>query len=126
VRLEPIRPGRPMDNGYIESFNGKMREECMNENSFTDLADAGRKSKPGAWTTTPGGRTRRGATKPRPGSLGPAPVCEARNPLRSYERRGQVSVMRLRSASELLCTGCWRGEGGPPLLHGEVRIRRLR
>lgn len=40
VRLEPIRPGRPMDNGYIESFNGKMREECLNENWFVDLADA--------------------------------------------------------------------------------------
>lgn len=40
VRLEPIRPGRPMENGYIESFNGKMREECLNEMWFTDLADA--------------------------------------------------------------------------------------
>lgn len=40
VRLETIRPGRPMENGYIESFNGKMREECLNENWFTDLADA--------------------------------------------------------------------------------------
>jgi len=40
VRLETIRPGRPMENGYIESFNGKMREECLNENWFVDLADA--------------------------------------------------------------------------------------
>ena len=40
VRLEPVRPGRPMENGYIESFNGKMREECLNENWFVDLADA--------------------------------------------------------------------------------------
>jgi len=40
VRLETIHPGRPMENGYIESFNGKMREECLNENWFTDLADA--------------------------------------------------------------------------------------
>lgn len=35
-----IRPGRPMENGYIESFNGKMREECLNEHWFVDLADA--------------------------------------------------------------------------------------
>jgi putative transposase len=40
VQLETIRPGRPMENGYIESFNGKMREECLNENWFVDLADA--------------------------------------------------------------------------------------
>ncbi|MGH9650830.1 MAG: IS3 family transposase, partial [Terriglobales bacterium] len=40
VRLETIRPGRPMENGYIESFNGKMREECLNVSWFTDLADA--------------------------------------------------------------------------------------
>jgi putative transposase len=40
VRLETIRPGRPMENGYIESFNGKMREECLNEHWFTDLSDA--------------------------------------------------------------------------------------
>ena len=40
VRRETIRPGRPMENGYIESFNGKMREECLNEHWFVDLADA--------------------------------------------------------------------------------------
>ena len=32
-------PGRPMENGYIESFNGKLRDECLNENWFLDLAD---------------------------------------------------------------------------------------
>ncbi len=35
-----IKPGSPWENGYIESFNGKMREECLNENWFVDLADA--------------------------------------------------------------------------------------
>jgi len=29
-----------MENGYIESFHGKMREECLNEHWFVDLADA--------------------------------------------------------------------------------------
>lgn len=47
VRLERIRPGRPMENGYIESFNGKMREECLNEHWFVDLADARERIK--AW-----------------------------------------------------------------------------
>jgi putative transposase len=29
-----IQPGRPMQNGYIESFNGKFRDECLNEQWF--------------------------------------------------------------------------------------------
>ena len=32
VQLHFITPGRPMENGYIESFNGKFRDECLNEN----------------------------------------------------------------------------------------------
>lgn len=43
VELHFITPGRPMENGYIESFNGKFRDECLNENWFLDLADARRK-----------------------------------------------------------------------------------
>lgn len=31
IRHILIEPGRPMQNGYIESFNGKFREECLNE-----------------------------------------------------------------------------------------------
>ena len=33
-------PGRPMQNGYIESFNGKFRDECLNEQWFQDLHQA--------------------------------------------------------------------------------------
>jgi len=33
-----IEPGRPMQNGYIKSFNGKFRDECLNEHWFTSLA----------------------------------------------------------------------------------------
>ena len=40
VRLEFTRPGKPMDNGHIESFNGKVRDECLNQNVFLSLADA--------------------------------------------------------------------------------------
>jgi putative transposase len=32
-----IQPGKPMQNGHIESFNGKLRDECLNENLFFDL-----------------------------------------------------------------------------------------
>jgi putative transposase len=47
VQLHFITPGRPMENGYIESFNGKFRDECLNENWFLDLADA--RQKIAAW-----------------------------------------------------------------------------
>jgi len=39
VKLHFIEPGKPMQNGYIESFNGKFRDECLNENWFVDLPD---------------------------------------------------------------------------------------
>lgn len=35
-----IDPGKPTQNGYIESFNGKFRDECLNEHWFTSLAQA--------------------------------------------------------------------------------------
>jgi putative transposase len=35
-----IDPGKPMQNGYLESFNGKFRDECLNLHWFRSLADA--------------------------------------------------------------------------------------
>lgn len=35
--------GKPQQNGYIESFNGSLRDECLNEEIFNSLADARRK-----------------------------------------------------------------------------------
>lgn len=40
VTLDCIRPGRPVENGYIESFNGKLRDECLNLHLFFSIADA--------------------------------------------------------------------------------------
>ena len=40
VRLHFITPGKPTENGYIESFNGKFRDECLNRHWFLDLADS--------------------------------------------------------------------------------------
>lgn len=40
VKLDFIRPGKPVENGYIESFNGRLRDECLNGELFFDLADA--------------------------------------------------------------------------------------
>ena len=39
VKLHFIEPGKPSQNGYIESFNGKFRDECLNEHYFTGIAD---------------------------------------------------------------------------------------
>ena len=43
VHLRFIKPGRPVENCFIESFNGRFRDECLNENWFVDLRDAKRK-----------------------------------------------------------------------------------
>jgi len=40
VELDFIRPGKPTDNGIIEAFNGRLRQECLNENWFLSLGDA--------------------------------------------------------------------------------------
>ena len=37
IRHLLIQPGKPMQNGYVESFNGKFRDECLNEHWFTSL-----------------------------------------------------------------------------------------
>lgn len=40
VTLEFSRPGKPTDNAFIESFNGSLRDECLNVHWFNDLTDA--------------------------------------------------------------------------------------
>jgi putative transposase len=40
VTLRFIRPGKPIENAYVESFNGKFRDECLNEHWFVSLVDA--------------------------------------------------------------------------------------
>jgi putative transposase len=40
VALDFSRPGKPTDNAYVESFNGRFRDECLNAHWFLSLADA--------------------------------------------------------------------------------------
>ena len=47
VRQDFIEPGKPVQNAFIESFNGRLREECLNPHWFTNLADA--QGKIAAW-----------------------------------------------------------------------------
>jgi putative transposase len=48
-KIEPlyIQPGRPMQNGHVESFHGRLRDECLNTNWFRNLWEA--REKIGAW-----------------------------------------------------------------------------
>ena len=47
VELDFIRPGKPVENAFIESFNGRLRQECLNENWVLSLEDA--RDKIDAW-----------------------------------------------------------------------------
>lgn len=47
VTLQFIRPGKPIENAYIESFNGKFRDECLNTHVFKNLLHA--RALIGAW-----------------------------------------------------------------------------
>ena len=40
MQLKLIQPGKPTQNAYIESYNGKFRDECLNEHWFLDVEDA--------------------------------------------------------------------------------------
>jgi len=43
IEIEYIEPGKPVQNAYVESFNSRFRDECLNEEVFMDLADAKKK-----------------------------------------------------------------------------------
>jgi putative transposase len=47
VQLDFIRPGKPVENAFIEAFNGRLRDECLNVHQFTSTDDA--KGKIEAW-----------------------------------------------------------------------------
>lgn len=42
VEWHYIQPGKPMQNGFVESFNGRLRDECLNEHLFASLKEARR------------------------------------------------------------------------------------
>lgn len=57
VHLDFIRPGKPTENGMIESFNGRLRDECLNCNEFESLDDARAASRHGESITITKDRT---------------------------------------------------------------------
>ena len=75
VQLDFIRPGKPTENAFIESFNGRLRDECLNSFEFISLADA--KQRIEAW--------RQDYNHHRPhGALGKLTPSE-------YAKRGQIT-----------------------------------
>ena len=65
VALQFIRPGTPVENAYIESFNGRLRDECLNAHWFLSVADARRQIE--AW------RVGYNAARPHSGLAGRTP-----------------------------------------------------
>src|SRR5690606_30265669 len=61
VVLDFSRPGKPTDNSFIESFNGKFRAECLNIHLFMSLDDARQNWRIGVETITSSGPTARSA-----------------------------------------------------------------
>ena len=47
VQLDFIRPCKPIENAFVESFNGRLRDECLNVHQFTSIEGA--KAKIEAW-----------------------------------------------------------------------------
>jgi len=81
VKLDFIRPGKPMENGFIESFNGRLRDECLNAELFSDLLDARKKLE--AW--------RRDYNEHRPhSSIGNLTPTEFANSMRAAEGRKEA------------------------------------
>jgi putative transposase len=52
VEWHYIAPGKPQQNAFIESFNGRLRDECLNETLFTSLGQPRPCWRPGSMTTT--------------------------------------------------------------------------
>jgi SAM-dependent methyltransferase len=99
VTLDFSRPGKPTDNAFVESLNGKFRAVCLNANWFLSLDEARRNARLGVETTTRCARTAQSATKCLRCFLG-RPVIPATGPpdeARRFQRKavqgwGQVQL----------------------------------
>lgn len=85
VKINFIEPGKPVQNCYVESFNGRMRDECLNSNWFTDIDDA--RQTITAWT-------KEYNEEREHGSLGMTPREFARSAMESAEiANGAISAL---------------------------------
>ncbi len=79
VQLDFIRPGKPVENAFIESFNGRLRDECLNVHQFASIADA--QAKIEAWRIDYNQRRPHGSL----GHLTPNEFAEQRQATRTVE-----------------------------------------
>jgi putative transposase len=90
ITLQFIRPGKPIENCFIESFNGRLRDECLNQSWFVDLADAQRTIE--AW------RVEYNVARPHSGLAGRTPaeftktLAEQRPPHLASARRSELEA----------------------------------
>ena len=82
VGLHFIPPGEPWRNGYVESFNSRVRDECLNINSFWSLPRPAWSSATGNTTTTIAGGTPPWVTNPQPATPPAAPTAERAVPVK--------------------------------------------
>ncbi|SFM05719.1 Integrase core domain-containing protein [Methylorubrum salsuginis] len=52
VQWQYIAPGKPQQNGFVESLNGRLRDKCLNEHLFRSLPAARTRLRRSGWTTT--------------------------------------------------------------------------
>lgn|GEM_PF-2522687 len=117
VTLDFSRPGKPTDNAFIESFNGSLRDECLNTNWFMSLENARKKLE--NW------RQDYNHFRPHSSLADTAPALFARQfaiastPLDSLARSCAVHGRRSRLSrssqklSQLFSSNIWRGQGEP-------------
>jgi putative transposase len=103
VELCFIRPGRPVENGFIESFNGRLRDECLNVEWFASMDDARRKL--AAW------RDHYNRERPHSALGDRTPAAFAR-----LHRAGcgRFAPQRVNAASSRPCQGSAKPAGGRP------------
>ena len=91
-----IAPGKPQQNGFVESFNGRLRDECLNEEVFAGLADAAPSSSAGGSTAISSGPApRTGASHRMPSSRTPRPAASdipTAPPAGRYPRRQTPAI----------------------------------
>jgi putative transposase len=82
-----IAPGKPQENGFVESFNGKLQDECLNEDMSDSLAQARKML----------GRWRHGHNRHRPHSLlgGRLPAALRHSFTNDLMREGSLAPDRL-------------------------------
>jgi hypothetical protein len=143
VEWHYIAPGKPMQNGFVESFNSRLRDECLNEHLFVASKRRARSSKNGGPTTTPTDRIRASTGSHQPSSQSPK---QGQTGTDSPYERGQigeqVKIDIHRAPSWLDCLLCHsaqfldrllifchglflRKAAIPPLFPSTIRLRGL-